>query len=119
MSSSMSAWGETVAGMSRRVSDDDGETVVFGPDDEIEVVVQTDDGRWHFGSLAMWRRDGRWLGWVRYTVDAVGWNGTFDQDRIIRLEYCPLPWPRGPGPPESCHHGARCCGAPRRQDTTS
>jgi len=116
----LSAGSETVVGMSRGVSDDGGETVTFGPDDQVEVVVQTDDGRWHFGSLAMWSNEnGRWVGWVRYSVDAVGRSGSFDQDRIIRLEYCPLPWPRRPGPPESCHHGALCCGAPPRQDTTS
>jgi len=28
-----------------------------GPDDEIEVVVQTDDDRWHIGTLAMWTKE--------------------------------------------------------------
>jgi len=119
-SARLSAGSETVAGMSRGVADDDGrKTVTFGSDDQIEVVVQTDDGRWHFGTLATWTKEiDRWVGWVRYSVDAIGRSGTFDQDRIIRLEYCPLPWPRRPGPPESCHHGARCCGAPRLHGTS-
>lgn len=59
------------------------EVVSFSADDEPEVEVLW-EGAWCFGLLAEWKQvDGRWIGWVRFSVKpGETRNASFDQDLI-------------------------------------